>query len=342
MAINWLFFIATLVVGLAILLPTLISLRADNLVDWKWGVVFIPMFLIDAFMFLLIARLTIMLPSNGHKDTRDADSNRTHDDESHAEPKTGLGVIYKLAIMTYISLFILFQIFITLELDRSIAWMWATVFIPYYALEVANFFLTTVAVVTSIQLGKTEYMAEGAQTTSTTESYSASEILLLVINGYSSWLFRIAQMVVFILKLDGVIVSTWAVVFIPFIAEGVLTLASLIYEYIKTKRIINATPGLDIQSTVVFRTFSYLVLASLFYLGLGLFISRLDHATGYPTTAVILIPVFVVLSIVFCCVCCCLPCLVSGARSAVEREMMGEVVNGINLHQIVPVDHRIQ
>lgn len=52
--INWIFFFLSLLVAVSILFPSFISLRSDNRVSWNWSVVFIPAFIVDLVLLVLL------------------------------------------------------------------------------------------------------------------------------------------------------------------------------------------------------------------------------------------------------------------------------------------------
>lgn len=326
LAMNWLFFVATLIVGLLIMFPAFISVQVDGVVDWHWVVVFIPAFIVDAFLLILILRIPVP-PASHPDDETDSSHTQHNNDNASTAPKTASstqGKLGKAAVVLYITLFILFQVLIAVNLDglhnnSDLHWTWAQVFFPYYILEIFHFMLTTFSILSTLKMGKTSFTAgEQGQTTQATTAFTTKESVGLILDGYVSWLFRIAQMILFILKLDGAITCSWAVVFIPFYLSGIYKLVAMWVEYYILKQIMKQNPSLDYESGIMVKVVTWVFTAFLFYLGLGLLVSRLDsNMSGHPSTAIILIPVFFVLSILFLCVCCCLPCLTRQARMQV-------------------------
>lgn len=117
-----------------------------------------------------------------------------------------------------------------------------------------------------------------------------------------------------VIKLDELTARqvSWTIIFIPSFLIGFLHLISIIYSIIQFKALEkelaqnSAVPSPEaykqqrmakiISSVVVF------IFGSIFfYTFIGLLLQRLNNSSGVPSAAVILIPIFIILSFIFCC-----------------------------------------
>ena len=65
-----------------------------------------------------------------------------------------------------------------------------------------------------------------------------------------------------------------------------------------------------------------LVVLAFIFTTVGLLIARLNNGTS-PSAGVVLIPIFIITSLVFCCLSCCLPLSVIMTRFGLEEELRG-------------------
>lgn len=345
--LNQFFMLATFLVTLLIIFTAFISIKADQIVGWNWFIVFTPAFILDAILLIGVSR--IGLPDK--EEIHDQDSDRTTNDGESQLPNAKIrkqAKIVKSIVLVYLLLFVLFQVLIVVNLDgltnlKGMHAAWGSIFLPYYILEIFHFGVTTFQLVRTLQLGKSEFIInQMGEATQTLESFTSIEILKEIFGGYMTWVLRVCQVVLVVLKLDGALTSTWAVVFIPFYLSGIFKFVIMLLEYRTMQQLKRASADPMSVGTggIIFKLIGFSLGCILFYVGLGLLINRLDAMTGLPTTAVIFIPLFIVLSLLFCCFCCCAPCIVSQGQMAFEEQLM-QGGGDIRLNQIVPVDHRL-
>ena len=343
--LNRLFMIATFIVSLLIVFPSFVSLKADVLIEWNWLLVFIPAFIVDVILVILVLKFRIP----GTEDNDDDSSEHTRTDSSPDSPSSKAKKqtrIFKSVLLSYLFFFTLFQVLVALNLDgitnlQGLHWRWGQVFFPFYILEIYHFLMATFFIVSILRLGKNEFIINSiGEATQTHSPFTLVEIAKEMFSGYLSWMIRVCQMVLVILKLDGVVTSTWAIIFIPFYLSGIYNFIALLLEYKQINRL--RKTSIDPMSIgtggIIFKLISFSIGCVLFYVGLGLLVGRLDSMTNFPSTAVIFIPLFIVLSILFCCVCCCAPCIVSQGQNAFEEQLMQ---SDVRMTQIVPLNHRL-
>ncbi|KAJ3119375.1 hypothetical protein HK098_005534 [Nowakowskiella sp. JEL0407] len=344
--INLIFFALTIIVVLLIIFPAFVSGKADGLLNWPWLAVFVPIFIVDVFV------ISVLILQSNVKDTNDEHD----DDEERAsvtenmkkERKRQIRMI-SLGLVGYYVVFCVFQILIALRLEKTITTTWAVVFIPWFVMELAHFVAGTMEVVAKFKVGVfvvPDMMAgDEPMANITTRPLTTSEKYGAVISAYGFWTFRIVQAILLVLKADGTNID-WRVVFIPTYVYGVWVFVSNILKIGKLRKIDIPEKRAEKLAGIIRNFIVFIVVGVLFYVGLGLFISRLKNdevvfdppVSHTPTGFVIAIPLFIVLGVLFCCVCCCLPCLVFMTKSAYKAELAkNEVVIGD-----IPAERRIQ
>lgn len=138
---NQAFLGISILVGLLIMFPSFVSVRADGKVNWAWLVVFIPAFIIDS-LILMIALLSFSSPTDAeNEDVTDANESQQEflgkrQKKSSKEAKLSLDWFFRCL---YVTMLILFQVFIAIRLDLKVDWRWSVVFIPWWIFELLNF-----------------------------------------------------------------------------------------------------------------------------------------------------------------------------------------------------------
>ncbi|KNC96333.1 uncharacterized protein SPPG_08236 [Spizellomyces punctatus DAOM BR117] len=345
LAMNTLFFVGTLIAALLIMFPAFISVRADNKVFWSWGVVFIPLFIVDLFLLfaLLSTRSTKQTPEDEEEDGFTEDRTANFERREQREKKKKLKASSNsLVRWCYFGLFLLFQIFLVLRLDDTVDWNWAIVFIPWFLMEILNVIDITVAYVRTIRQGAIPlpYDEDPESQTPGTRPFSSMEKLALFFDSYSTFPLRIIQAALLIAKFNGDISASWGLVFLPTWLWAFIQILVIIMEHVAVRRATAAAgKPAELRVLLVGRIIFLIIMAFFLYLGVGLLVKRLEDGMGTPSTAVILIPVFIISSLLFCCFCCCLPCLVCCMRRGLEAELNGE--DDVPIGEIVASDRRI-
>ncbi|KAI7859448.1 hypothetical protein BDC45DRAFT_215796 [Circinella umbellata] len=298
--------LSTLGLGFALLIIffAFLTVRIDEIVLWSWGVVFIPLWIIDFVIGYLVIRNFIqsLTKSNDTDDNHDDDDDDEEMDEAkRAKRKAArrrLGITRQFILVIYWVLFLLFQIFIVLRLDNRVMWSTAVVFIPYFIFEGIHFILKCF-----------EFLV----TASTALRMSAPEHkkrILATLFFQTFWLF-VLRLILFVLiatRVDNTITCSWGIVFIPLYLVAVKYMIQLAWSYVVFSRL-SSQPQLQHQGkvTVLLGVIALVVLGVLSYTLIGLLARRLDGS--FVKMANVFVPIFITLSILFCCAGCCLPCM---------------------------------
>jgi hypothetical protein len=312
---NRIFMGCTFVLGLLITFPSLLSARIDEKINWSYILVFIPLFIVDAIV--LILAITAKMEKHGDDDVLPR-SDRTK------------AIVMKALLVVYIGLFCAFQFLICAKLDNIASLSWWVVAIPWFILELINFAQTTMT--TLVQLREPVFETN-QQEHAEPRKLGLAESCMIVFSNYAFLTIRIIQVALIFWKL-GDVDCAWGLVFLPTWLMGAIEFIRLTYLFVVARRNSKAEALQIAIAQLVF----FLIWAALFYTFMGLLVNRLERTDGLPTAAVVLIPLFIVLSIVFCCCCCCLPSTMWMAQKSFEAEMM-ETDNPIEV--IVAPSHRI-
>ncbi|KAI9499372.1 hypothetical protein BDB00DRAFT_796553 [Zychaea mexicana] len=291
--------------ALLIIFFAFLTVRIDEIVSWSWAVVWIPLWIIDAVVGLLVIRYFIHSLSkddsdNGHNHDDD-DDDEEMDETKRAKRKAArrrLGIARQLVLVVYWILFLLFQIFIVLRLDNRVAWSAAVIFVPYFILEGIHFVLKCIEFVVTATAGVR--MAASEHKTR----------ILLTLFFQTFWFFavRLVQFVLIATRIDNTITCSWGVVFIPLYLVAVKYALQLGWSYVVFSRL-SAQPELQHQGkvTVMLGVVALVVVGVLAYALIGLLARRLDGS--FVKMSNVFVPIFIALSFLFCCAGCCLPCM---------------------------------
>ncbi|KAG9061660.1 hypothetical protein KI688_007241 [Linnemannia hyalina] len=323
-----LFIALSFVLTLIIIFFALLSLRVDGKVSWNYAIVFIPLWIMDAFLFF--ATLTRLIqPSaddndeddyhhDDHEDERDAgngegsSSNAGGDREERRRQKKATQkrerFLSGFVGLINLILFTAFQVLIVKKANDPTSISASTVFAPYFVLE--GFFFLQALVQVAIALKA----ASALETPLSTKLGMVFEALWWKVT-------RLVLAVLIMLRIDDKITCSWQIVFIPLYLVAVKYIIQHINGYRTFSRMQNAEMRQQGHALMTASACTFTVLGALVYSLVGLLAAKLDgHA--YSASEV-LIPVFMVLSILLCCSGCCLPCLLL-ASGAGEDELSPE------------------
>ncbi|KAJ8322799.1 hypothetical protein QVD99_007510 [Batrachochytrium dendrobatidis] len=324
-AINAVFLGGSLLVALLILFPSFLSLRADGRVQWSWVAVFSPLFIVDAVFMVLIMRSQMPKPRDPREGMDDDDDDDIKAEEDASSKKTERAG--KAALISYLLCFTILQILIALKLDDVITAGWSQVFIPWYIMEFAHLCIKTLSTVAEIQYNKALAAAHARRQENDPELPQLPKPLLLIIfDKFAPTLLRFAQIILLLLKLDGTLSDvSWSLILLPVWLMAAFNIISLAIWAARGKKESGKSKEKteEFNRTLTMRIIALAIYFILFYTGAGLLVQRLsnpDQTT--PSTAVILIPVFIILSILLCCFCCCLPAMFAMMRAQLKEEMM--------------------
>ncbi|KAI7887002.1 DnaJ-domain-containing protein [Lichtheimia hyalospora FSU 10163] len=299
-----LFFTIGLVFALLIIFFAFLTVRIDEIVLWSWGVVWIPLWIVNAILGYMVVKYFIKALRDD-KDDDDEDDDDQDDETKRAQRKAArrrLRVMQQGVFVLYWILVLLFQIFIVLRLDERVNWSAAVIFIPYFILEAIHFILQAVAFTLAIRAGG--------------PLVDKRQIPILVFKQF--WLFAI-RLVLFVLiatRIDGTIQCSWGIVFIPLYVVAVKYGVQLAMSYATYSRL-TSQPELAHQGkvSVILGVVALVVVGALAYALIGLLARRLD-GINYIRMATVFVPLFIVLALLCCCAGCCLPCMVMISTAA--------------------------
>ncbi|CAG8498110.1 24781_t:CDS:2 [Cetraspora pellucida] len=247
---------------------------ADGSVSWNYGIVFVPIWIEDILLFFV----------------------REQAREARRKQLKALSRTRNFLYNIYLVMILLFQVFIVLRADDIIRWSAAIIFAPYFVVEAINLYPTFIEY---LDLLKSPIVLD----------INGNPSLYLKIRCFidTFWWFaiRISLAILIVLRIDQIIICSWAVVFIPLYLVGIRYGFQILWLWWNLRR----TEPLQNKGRVdvIVGAIAFFLVGSLSYIVVGLLASRLDGNTGIKLSS-ILIPVFITLSLVFCCTGCCLPC----------------------------------
>ncbi|KAL2917985.1 hypothetical protein HK105_202399 [Polyrhizophydium stewartii] len=326
-AVNAVFFAGTLLVAALILFPSFLSLRADGKVSWSWVAVFSPLFIVDVALFAVLMRARAPKRGDPHEGMEPSEEDEADPaaadaaDAANQRMAKVIGSVYLIALTVQ-------QILIALKLDDSISASWAVVFVPWYILELLHVGLGVMQTGSELAYNAALAVARERHVEGEPEiAETPKQPFLIVYDNFYVVVLRIAQLALIVSKIDGSAASlSWVVVFVPSWLWGLLKIGSVALWALAEKKAARESDSearsAEFKSTLTLRIIGLTVYLGLFYLGVGLLVSRLSNGdSATPSTAVILIPVFIVLSLLFCIVACCLPLMFAATRYQLRQQM---------------------
>ncbi|KAJ3320928.1 hypothetical protein HDV06_004706 [Boothiomyces sp. JEL0866] len=293
-----------LVTALLIVFHSFLAVRIDGKNSWPYFAVFIPLFIIDVMALVVFAR-DISAGNNIE------DPERLSDEE-----KKTITVIKRTLIVGFF-LFTAFQILVCLQLDGVTSISWWIVFIPWFVIEAAllvqNFLMTVTQCMEPIYDTEPQPGEEPVP-----RNLSVFEILQVTCRNFYFYAIRLTQIILVILKLNGMN-TDWRLVFFPSWILGFLVVLRLVFDTLKVKYAKTVKP--ENSGKIIFDWIVFVIWAVLFYTFMALLVGRLTGDSGSPSAGVIFIPIFIVLALLQCCFSCCLPCMLQGAKMEFENQM---------------------
>ncbi|CAI2180245.1 962_t:CDS:2 [Funneliformis geosporum] len=274
----------------------------DNKVKWSFGVVFIPMWIVDFVVFVGLVAQARKEPTEYDEHDAEEFEGLYHDDRERAREarklqQKRLHRLRNLLAIVYLLLFFTFQILIVLRADGAINFSAAIVFIPYFITEIINVYPNIM-----------EYV--GIFRTTRVYDHNGKPSLKLKFQLFFEtffWLLiRVALAILIVLKIDGVIKVSWGIVFFPLYLVGIRYALGILFQWWLLRKAEPLQNRLRVDVLVSATVLG--VIGTLSYTVIGLLASRLDGNNGIRLSS-IFIPVFIVLSLLFCCSGCCLPCV---------------------------------
>ncbi|KAI9098252.1 hypothetical protein DFS34DRAFT_104767 [Phlyctochytrium arcticum] len=246
LAVNKFFTIVTIFLLILSVFPILVALRADRVITWSWGIVGIPVFLVD-----FIVGLGVWAAAFG-ADPADADGYVELDEEEEDDGEATLAGSSSGAMpdaraerasrrarrhqlrqtnarrksyarLAVLVLFITFQILFVLRIDTRITWPWLAVLTPLFVVEAANLVRITLDMIKNLRKPvpihelpspfASDDLEEGGP--QATRPRTGLERVRTVIGAYIIAIPRITQILLLGLQLDRGAPWSWPAVFIP-------------------------------------------------------------------------------------------------------------------------------
>ncbi|KAG9304300.1 hypothetical protein G9A89_019862 [Geosiphon pyriformis] len=325
-----LFTLVSGVILLVVLFLSFLAIRIDNKVSWSYGVVLIPVWIVDSILFIVFVGQARRDPSEDDDGDPEEYEGLYHDDpeireqlkEIRRKKHRTLRRLRNLFSIGCLSLVFLFQLFIVLRADGTVDWKIAIVFTPYFIIEAIYLYPTLNGYLLLLRTSKA-YDEDG--------NPSLRAKIRVFFETFWWFAIRIVLAILVVLRIDRVITTSWAVVFIPLYLIGVRYGFGIVLQYLALRRAepVQNRGKLDL----ILQSIAFFVAGSLFYTLIGLLASRLDGHVGIKMSS-ILIPLFITLSIMLCCTGCCLPC-------ALVNWNVGDDLEGIGETNLISADRRI-
>ncbi|KAJ9065240.1 hypothetical protein DSO57_1021696 [Entomophthora muscae] len=295
--VGGIFFLSSLMTILFIIFFSFLSQRIDNLIDWRYLLIFIPLWILDL---ILLAPLVQTLRTT-FKERAKSQSQGTQVDDIN-DPESGENmtsqqfatVFLIIGIIFFVLLLLIsFQVLIVLKIDNVIEISAGVVFIPLFIPEALNFLRLLVQQIIAFK---------------TVGSMSFLEALASLFNNFWLQLLRLAQEILLILKIDHALDDvSWGIIFIPTYLLGVKYFISLVLAWFKLKQMPEGDERTANKALLLLMFSLYFLIGVLGYTFLGLLIKKLEYSDSIKM-AVVFIPIFLVLAFLLCCCGCCFPC----------------------------------
>ncbi|KAF9104296.1 hypothetical protein BGX27_010147 [Mortierella sp. AM989] len=310
------FMILSTLIILAITFLSFLSVRVDGKVNWNYYVVFIPLWILDGVLiFAILFRLTRPIKEDDYGqeeddeemegERRSTSSDRESRKQQKIKDRKRQRTIFSIFGLINISLFTAFQVLIVRKANDYYSVTASQVFTPYFVLEGIFFLLSTIGLIMGLRAASAAGATLGIK-------------LGLVFEALWWKVVRVALAILIMLRVDETITCSWGIVFIPLYVIGVKYMAQLILGYRRFSKMQNVEMRQQGQTLMIVGGVVFMIVGALAYSLIGLLAAKLD---GNPYSASrVLIPIFIVLSILLCCSGCCLPCLLL-ASGAEEDDM---------------------
>jgi hypothetical protein len=351
--VTFLKLLAMSVLLITVLLITFFAFLArqiDNEIDRSWAEVFIPLWIADVFVCVALIHLvfsgrfpTIKRPQNEDEDEEDHRSRYTDTPTTPTadQPETGRRTGAEQQIKErwrygiYIILFsvstIIFQLFIVLKGDQVVEWSAAIVFLPYWVFEGLNLLSCLTDGIAQLK-ALSQQRAAIVETGGKKSPALVYRMLQASILRYAFWWYivRVALAILVVLKLDGKLDVSWAVVFIPAYLAMLCIVISFILQYCFARQIQNSEAKTEALELTVSSAVGIMIGCILFYAFIGLLVEKLESPESH-SMAVVFIPIFILLAMFACCSCCSLSflCLIRGIPDDVIDEETLQAIEAI-------------
>lgn len=297
--------VLSLVFALVIVFLNLLTLRVDGKIDWNYYKVFAPIWI------LCVLALYIIFHWDAQRAKDDVEACNALDIESEGdEPLTTEQreairqstlkrrnlerILVKVFRVNYFVLFYCSLVLIITKANDPTSIKTVLIFVPYYVMEAMDFLLGTIQRLLVFMLSDNAV------------NLPLRLILSFIFDGFLRRVNLVALTVLITLRIDGVIDWSWGIVFIPLYLPSLWLLKLLLQAYRSFSRAEAVSARNQGQTLVCSAFIAWLVAASFVYSLIGLLAARLDGHNFALSN--VLMPLYIVLSILLCCSGCCLPC----------------------------------
>jgi len=261
--------VGIVVAALAFLVPLFVAFKVDGTVKWNWGVVFIPLWIVNIVPLIYSASLICLIESK----------------------------LKAFSTLLQYFCFLVFEILLCIQLQDP-RWKWSVVFIPLYMEEGINILKKLFAIAPAKYRELVETESAGF--------LFGCGYFGFILDNFVIALLRVWFLIFIVVKLQSQTSWSWWIVSIPVFVAMAWKLFKRIADDTKLTK---AAPDEGERSRrKTFATGMSVVYGIMIAFGLVLLILvvlRLDGSNF--STAVAFIPIFIVLGLVLCCCCCCIP-----------------------------------
>jgi hypothetical protein len=290
-------FACLLLIGwiLAFLFALFIVLKVDGDVDWNWGVVFVPMWIINVVPFCYVCAL----------------------------PKISSTKLKGLASAIQLMSLFVFEILLCIQLhreehNRSNTWKWSVVFIPVYIEEFLH-------ILKRISMSTQKKYKEEVEAQTSGFMFGIGYLGYLLRKLFIPAM-RVWFVVFLMLKLDEKVSWSWWINAIPlFVGIGWKVLVTIADDVKMLKKATDAEEQAKTKAVLIGMSVIILLMLSVVLAFIILVVIKLDDATAM-SLAKVFIPAFIVFGLGCCCL-CCLPILCCCCAPAPDEENPFEYEN---------------
>lgn len=272
---------------LVIIFLSFLSVRVEDKVEWDWTSVWVPLYIIDGFAIIVTVLVFAVKIASFFA--------RSKDEEADTPRCTCVPEIAAAGFFITSMGYIVFNILVSVGLQKTADVDWMLYFIPLYISEISGLILGVVGVSAS----RDTLRQQGIISVSTPLLVSIN-VLTILLN-----FCRIAEAFVIPAKIEGHITVSWWAVFIPLYAWIAIAYArSLVVSIVRSRAIRGQTEGDEtvgfcqiLPSGCLFMILLGLPLATLLMIA-----SKLE-GSGIPLDHC-LIPVFLEIAVMTIAICC--------------------------------------
>lgn len=247
------------------------ALKADETITWSWAVVFIPAWIVDCAVGVMVGCMICSLRQPPEEDEED-------------EPSKPYSFIVNYFLL------LAFQILAVMKLDESISWSWVVVFAPFYGVEAIWFASKLHFVMTA--------PAEAPK-------------LYIAYREYRTYVAQLLFLIFLVQRLDGIITWNWAFIFMPlYLGLALFWLADSVEGYLSLRSAPEEAQD-EAKQFFRFEVLMNLFCHSFAYIFLALLVVRLNTMTLSAITVFIPLITFFGCVCCCCCLATVTTCMSS-------------------------------